>query len=169
MPRAARRAGALEVRLAEVQGNQGGATRSASATAGRQYARFVAALAVLTVLAGCVAASNEGSSRADEDASSTPEGGAPSVGVDTEQLMLAATRAAEACGDGGVESVRVATEGLTDGVDFVCRDDPEASVQELLQRIAAETCEGDVVSTSVGRDSSGTLTTLGFKCGREAP
>ncbi len=129
--------------------------------------RFVAALAVLPVLAGCVAASIEGSSRADE-ASSTPEAGAASVDVNAEQLMLAATRAAEACGDGGVESVRVATEGLTDGVDFVCRDDPEASVQELLQRIAAETCEGDVVSTSVGRDSSGTLTTLGFECGREA-
>ena len=89
--------------------------------------RFAAALAVLPVLAACVAASIEGSGRADEDASSTPQGSAASVVVDAEQLMLAATRAAEACGDGGVESVRVATEGLPDGVDFVCRDDPGAS------------------------------------------
>ena len=131
--------------------------------------RFAAALAALPVLAACVAASIEGSGRADEDASGTPEGGAASVGVDAEQLMLAATQAAEACGDGGVESVRVATEGLPDGVDFVCRDDPEASAQELLQRIAAETCKGHVVSTSLGRDSSGTLTAMGFECGREAP
>ncbi len=125
--------------------------------------RFAAALPVLPVLAGCAAALIEGSSRADGDANGTP------AGVDAEQLMLAAVRAVEACGDGGVESVRVATEGLPDGADFVCRDDPEATVQELLQRIAAETCGGDVVSTSVGRDSSGMLTTLGFECGREAP
>ena len=144
-------------------------TLGSKRAAARGVWRFAAALAVLPVLAGCAAALVEGASRADEDASGTPVDGAAAEGVDAEQLMLAAARAVAACGDAGVGSVRVATEGLPHGAHFVCRDDGQASAQELLRRIATETCEGKVVSTSVGRDSSGTLTTLGFECGREAP
>ena len=68
-------------------------SESKRAAAGGPW-RFVATLAVLLVLAGCVAASIEGSGRADEDAGSTPEGGTAPVAVDAEQLMLAEVRVA---------------------------------------------------------------------------
>lgn len=149
--------------MANARGNQGIAKKPGRTTL--EYAfKLVRTIAVMPVLAACVAVGSE--------TTRPPSDGTEAAGLESDALAQAAARAVVECGEGGVASVRVeaagggATGPATPETDVVCRRDEFD--HDAVHSLANETWgEGRVAGTMVRYDKFGALRSVGFQCRKE--